>query len=122
MERIKSGVLISLLCLLVIPVACCRFVTNDYLIQRHLRVGHEALARGDYTKAENEFKSAVELSEQSANDQSSFITATGDLARLYSTEKRDAEAERLFRERISKAERLWSKDSRLPFVYDDLAI
>ena len=79
--------------------------------------------RGDYAEAEKQYKAALNLAKQNGSENPNFIFAAGDLARLYSVEKRDVEAETLFRQRLSIGERIWIREPEsLLFLYDDLAM
>lgn len=104
-------------------LSSCPLLSEDTRVHHQRTAGDEAFARGDYAAAEKHYKGAVDLAKQNGPENSNFIFAAGDLARLYSVEKRDAEAETLFRQRLSIAEKLWINNPKsLIFVYDDLAI
>jgi tetratricopeptide (TPR) repeat protein len=113
-----QGILFVFLFLL----SSCPFLSEDTRVHHQRTAGDEAFVRGDYAGAEKHYKSAVDLAKQNGPDNGKFISAAGDLARLYSVEKRDTEAETLFRQRLSIAQKIWTNNPEaLWFVYDDLA-
>jgi tetratricopeptide (TPR) repeat protein len=111
------------LIVVLVVLSSCPLLSEDTRVHHERTAGDEAFVRGDYAAAEKHYKGAVDLAKQNGPDNSNFILATGDLARLYAAEKRDAEAEALFRQRLSIAERIWINNPQsLFFVYDDLAM
>lgn len=115
-----QGVVLAVLLAL---LSSCPLLSEDTRVHHQRTEGDNAFVRGDYATAEKHYKSAVDLAQQSGPENSNFIDAAGDLAKLYSVEKRDAEAEKLFRQRLSIAEKIWINEPKsLFFVYDDLAI
>src|SRR5712691_1442446 len=122
MERGMTRFIVTLAAAMMIN-SCLSIIDTGRPFREDLRAADEASARGEYAEAEKQYKAALDLAKQNGVENSDFILVTGNLARLYSAEKRDAEAETLFRQRLSIAEKVWSNDPKsLLFVYDDLAI
>jgi len=103
-------------------LSSCPFLSEETRIRHFRTAGDAALVRGNYAEAEKQYKAAVNLAQQKGTENTNFLYASGDLARLYSAQKRDGEAESLFRQRLSIAEKIWTKEPEsLIIVYDDLA-
>jgi tetratricopeptide (TPR) repeat protein len=114
----------SLLMTLGLLSACPSF-SDDAEIRQERRAGDDAFVRGDNADAERHYKRALELAKKFGSENENFVESAGDLAKIYaySVEGRDAEAEALYRERLSVAERIWAHElGLLGFVYDDLAM
>jgi tetratricopeptide (TPR) repeat protein len=119
----RTAALGSFLVVLLTLLASCPLPSEDTRIHHQRTAGDEAFARGDYAEAEKQYKGALDLAKQNGAENANFIFAAGDLARLYLVEKREAEAETLFRQRLSIAEKIWINNPKsLFFVYDDLAM
>jgi len=117
-----AGLGVSLVVLLTL-LGSCPLLSEDTRIHHQRTAGDEAFVRGDYAEAEKQYKGALDLAKRTGPENSNFVFTAGDLARLYSVEKRDDEAETLFRQRLEIAERIWIKEPQsLLFVYDDLAL
>jgi tetratricopeptide (TPR) repeat protein len=103
--------------------ASCPFLSEDTRIRHYRAEGDDAFTRDDYREAEKQYKAALDLAKRHGADNTNFIFAAGDLARLYSVEKRDTDAEALFRQRLLIGEKVWAKDpGMLSWVYHDLAL
>ena len=104
-------------------LSACPSFDDDRQIRQERRAGDEAHVRGDNAVAERHYKRALELSKELGSDNANFVYSAGDLAKIYAADGRDAEAEELYLERLSIAERIWAHEpGSLGFVHDDLAM
>src|SRR5712691_7161283 len=111
-----------LFAILLFLLASCA-LSEETRIRHYRTAGDDAFARGNYAEAEKEYKAALELARHRGVDKSNFVFAAGDLAKLYSAEKRDVEAEDLYRQRLQPAKEIWATNpERLSQVYYDLAL
>jgi len=121
-RNVRFAVLGNLI-LVLLSLASCPFLSEETRIHHHRTAGDEAFARGDYAGAEKQYRAALDLAKRRGPDNDNFLFVAGDLAKLYSVEKRDTEAEALFRQRLLLAENVWAKDPKmLATVYYDLAL
>jgi tetratricopeptide (TPR) repeat protein len=113
----------AILLLLLLSLTSCPLLSEDTRIHHERTAGDQAFARNDLDGAERHYKVALDLSRRNGNENSNFILAAGDLARLYSAQKREPEAEELFRQRIPIADKVWAQDAKMrSSVYYDLAL
>ncbi len=114
-NRIMAG-MIGLICLNACSVTGHRFLAYQV-------AGDRAYLNGDYEEAEKQYRAALRLAEQNGRQNPNVITALRSLATVYEDQKKDAEAEALYRDRITLADSEWRNDPKwLYMVYDDLAM
>jgi tetratricopeptide (TPR) repeat protein len=96
--------------------------TRTTRILEHRMAGDQAYMKDDYAEAEKQYKNALALAELYGPEEPLVLTNLYPLGMLYMTQKRDAEAEAVFRRRIKLAEKIKAQDPEgLASVYEELA-
>lgn len=100
----------------------CSYKDRATLSSEYRDQGDEAYLQHDYSKAEKQYKAAIESAEKNGTD-ASLITALRSLAQVYLEQGKDAEVEAIYKRRLALAKEAWAQEPKnLATVYDDLAM
>lgn len=104
-------------------VACSAQKDTETRFWEYQNAGDKAYIEGNYAEAEKQYTAALALAEEKGPENNLMIPGLHSLAKVYSAQKKDAQAEELLRRRLAIAEKADLEDPQyLAIIHDDLVL